>query len=109
MVGYNRSLGLLTAIARTQPAGVIYSLQREVRGLSKIAGRTPLTRQKSPPGANPIVATSIAAGVEAFYRSGMNAYINSHLMGTKVAKLFPDMHVQVRRPPVEGAGFISFP
>lgn len=75
--------------------GVIYSLQREVRGMSKLLRRTPLTRQKSVPGANPIVATSIAAGLESFYRSALNAYINSHLTGQKVTKLFPQMHVQV--------------
>mmetsp|Transcript_24960 Transcript_24960/g.65043 ORF Transcript_24960/g.65043 Transcript_24960/m.65043 type:complete len:421 (-) Transcript_24960:93-1355(-) len=75
--------------------GVIYSLQREVRSMSKLLRRTPLVQQKTAPGGNPIVATSIAAGFEAFYRSALNAYINAHITGEKVARLFPDMHVQV--------------
>ena len=41
------------------------------------------------------MATSIAATVESFYRSALNAYINAHLTGTPVSKLFPDMHIQV--------------
>ena len=44
--------------------------------------------------ASPVFATSVAATVESFYRSGMNAFINSALLGQKVQKLFPDMHVQ---------------
>eukprot|EP01063_Lacrimia_lanifica_P004665 TRINITY_DN12662_c0_g1_i1.p1 TRINITY_DN12662_c0_g1~~TRINITY_DN12662_c0_g1_i1.p1 ORF type:complete len:277 (+),score=90.17 TRINITY_DN12662_c0_g1_i1:61-891(+) len=43
---------------------------------------------------SPVFATSVAAGVESFYRSALNAFINSALLGQKVQKLFPDMHVQ---------------
>jgi CRP-like cAMP-binding protein len=81
---------------------VIYALQKEVRSASKIIARTPLLRQgtgktvrQAQTSQAPILATSFAASVESFYRSALNAYINSHLTGAKVAKLFPDMHVQV--------------
>lgn len=73
---------------------VVYSLQREIRGSTKIQQRTPLTRQKQSTAQAPLVATSVAATCESFYRSALNAYINAALTGKPVAKLFPDMHVQ---------------
>ena len=73
----------------------VYSLQREVRSSSKPPQRTPLIRQKQTSAQSPIVATSVAATVESFYRSALNAYINAHLTGSPVSKLFPDMHVQI--------------
>ena len=75
--------------------GVVYSLQKHVRSMGKIAQRTPLLRQSQKSVQAPIFATSVAAAVESFYRSGMNAYINAHLTGKPVAALFPHMHVQV--------------
>ena len=62
--------------------------------MSKRLKRTPLTLQKAAPG-NPILAVSIAAGIESFYRSALNAYINAHLTGQPRAALFPDMHRQI--------------
>jgi len=45
--------------------------------------------------ASPWFATTVAATCEAFYRSALNAYINSALLGQPVQRLFPDMHAQV--------------
>ena len=42
----------------------------------------------------PIPAISIAAAIESFYRSALNAYINWSLTG-KSNHLFPNMHIQV--------------
>eukprot|EP01065_Artemidia_motanka_P051907 TRINITY_DN9230_c0_g1_i1.p1 TRINITY_DN9230_c0_g1~~TRINITY_DN9230_c0_g1_i1.p1 ORF type:complete len:276 (+),score=93.11 TRINITY_DN9230_c0_g1_i1:83-910(+) len=52
----------------------------------------PVARQKA--SASPVFATTVAATVESFYRSALNAFINSALLGQKVQRLFPDMHVQ---------------
>ncbi len=41
-----------------------------------------------------IPAVSIAAGIESYYRSAMNAMLNARLTGVK-AEFFPNMHVQV--------------
>jgi len=77
--------------------GVMYGLQKEVRRASKIIERTPLLKQGNKATATqaPILATTIAAGAESFYRSALNAYINAAIEGKPVAKLFPQMHVQV--------------
>jgi len=53
------------------------------------------TAPKKTSNASPLFATTVAATCEAFYRSALNAYINSALLGQKVQRLFPDMHVQV--------------
>jgi hypothetical protein len=39
-------------------------------------------------------AISIAAGIESYYRSALNAMLNTRLTGVK-AELFPNMHIQV--------------
>lgn len=41
-----------------------------------------------------IPAVSIAAGIESYYRSALNAMLNTRLTGVK-AELFPNMHIQV--------------
>lgn len=41
-----------------------------------------------------IPAVSIAAGIESYYRSALNATLNVRLTGVK-AELFPNMHIQV--------------
>ena len=41
-----------------------------------------------------VPAVAIAAGIESYYRSALNAMLNSALTGVK-AELFPNMHVQV--------------
>eukprot|EP00934_Nitzschia_sp_Nitz4_P006328 Nitzschia sp. Nitz4//scaffold230_size58257//19702//21160//NITZ4_006478-RA/size58257-augustus-gene-0.10-mRNA-1//-1//CDS//3329543241//6318//frame0 len=41
-----------------------------------------------------IPAVSIAAGIESYYRSAMNALLNARLTGVR-SELFPNMHIQV--------------
>ena len=53
---------------------------------------TPILEQQQPDVNIP--AVSIAAGVESYYRSAMNAILNTRLTGVK-AEFFPNMHVQV--------------
>jgi hypothetical protein len=78
---------------------VAYNLNLEIRRQLVVAaelGRTPLLEQKAR--ATPYLAISIAAGVESFYRSAMNAFINASLSGqARIPKgaLFPNMHLQV--------------
>ena len=43
-----------------------------------------------------VPAVAIAAGIESYYRSALNAMLNTRLTGVK-AELFPNMHVQARR------------
>ena len=73
---------------------VIFSLQKEVRRQSKElrAYNTPIleTKQRF---VN-IPACMIAAGIESYYRSALNAFINMSLTGQK-GRLFPNMGVQV--------------
>lgn len=53
---------------------------------------TPLLEQQQE--AVNIPAVSIAAGIESYYRSALNAMLNARLTGVK-ADLFPNMHIQV--------------
>jgi hypothetical protein len=61
------------------------------RGSKKYA--TPLLQQKQQEVNMPAVA--IAAGIESYYRSALNALLNARLMGSARAELFPNMHIQV--------------
>jgi hypothetical protein len=61
------------------------------RGSKKYA--TPLLQQKQQEINLPAVA--IAAGIESYYRSAMNAMLNAHLTGGARAEFFPNMHIQV--------------
>lgn len=70
---------------------VVFALTREVKRQSQLL-RTPLLEQK--PLAFPIVATSVAAGVESFYRSALNSWLNYCLTG-QASPLFPAMHLQL--------------
>ena len=54
--------------------------------------QTPLLEQHSQEVNVP--AVSIAAGIESYYRSALNAMLNARLTGVK-AELFPNMHIQV--------------
>jgi len=71
---------------------VAYSLTMEIRSHTKNQ-RTPLLQQH--PKATPIYTVTIAAGVESFYRSALNALLNQHLTGVKMVSLFPNMHIQM--------------
>ena len=66
-------------------------LCEQIRIVSK-KYRTPLLEQKQQ-GVN-IPAIAIAAGIESYYRSALNATLNRALTGAK-AELFPNMHIQV--------------
>lgn len=71
--------------------GISAGLCEEIRkGSRKYA--TPMLEQQQQEVNIP--AVSIAAGIESYYRSAMNAVLNARLTGVK-AELFPNMHVQV--------------
>lgn len=71
---------------------IIYTLNREVRRQMKLL-QAPLFSQRPKP--TPIAAISIAAALESFYRSALNATLNAKLVGGPVQSLFPNMAVQV--------------
>mmetsp|Transcript_6491 Transcript_6491/g.19703 ORF Transcript_6491/g.19703 Transcript_6491/m.19703 type:complete len:430 (+) Transcript_6491:135-1424(+) len=71
---------------------IIRSLQKEVRE-QKNALRTPLLQLKQTKDIN-VPAVSMAAAMESYYRSALNARLNARLGGGTVS-LFPNMHVQV--------------
>ncbi|KAL7570608.1 hypothetical protein ACA910_014885 [Epithemia clementina (nom. ined.)] len=54
---------------------------------------TPLLEQQQQDLNVPVVA--IAAGIESYYRSALNAQLNAQLSGVKSPQWFPNMHVQV--------------
>jgi hypothetical protein len=54
---------------------------------------TPLLEQQQEDLVN-VPAVSIAAAIESYYRSALNAKLNARLSGVK-AELFPNMHIQV--------------
>jgi len=70
---------------------VIYSLSQQVKGMMKM--RTPLLEQDAQPA--PIVATSVGACMETYYRSALNSFLNARLTGSVVANWFPNFHVQI--------------
>jgi len=78
---------------------VVYNLNLEIRRQVFNAaelGRTPLLDQKGK--GTPVLAISVAASIESFYRAAMNAAINASLSGQKSipsGALFPNMHLQV--------------
>jgi hypothetical protein len=68
------------------------ALCEEIRkGSRKYA--TPMLELTQPQDVN-LPAVSIAAGIESYYRSALNALLNARLTGVK-AEFFPNMHVQV--------------
>eukprot|EP01100_Stratorugosa_tubuloviscum_P014909 TRINITY_DN8258_c0_g1_i1.p1 TRINITY_DN8258_c0_g1~~TRINITY_DN8258_c0_g1_i1.p1 ORF type:complete len:425 (-),score=203.38 TRINITY_DN8258_c0_g1_i1:79-1311(-) len=71
---------------------VAHSLSKEVRRHTRLQ-RTPLLDQS--PKKAPLLAVSIAASIESFYRAGMNAWLNQQLTGIPMTKLFPNMHIQI--------------
>jgi len=97
----------LMATLKMQPemtTAIAESLCEELRrGSKKYA--TPLLEQQSQQDVN-IPAVSIAAGIESYYRSALNAMLNMRLTGVK-AELFPNMHVQVPVRIAYIAGFKS--
>eukprot|EP01094_Clydonella_sp_ATCC50884_P011471 TRINITY_DN2125_c0_g1_i2.p1 TRINITY_DN2125_c0_g1~~TRINITY_DN2125_c0_g1_i2.p1 ORF type:complete len:444 (+),score=137.11 TRINITY_DN2125_c0_g1_i2:89-1420(+) len=71
--------------------GMVESLADEVRKSTKNM-RTPFLEQHAKE-VN-FTATALAAGIESFFRSALNAMINAKLTGERGA-LFPNMHLQV--------------
>lgn len=77
--------------------GVIQGLSKEVRK-SLSHQKTPLFEQKQRETKHPLIVNSIAAGIESFYRSGMNTALNYKLAGKQIPSflsLFPNMHQQI--------------
>uniref|UniRef100_A0A7S0E1Q6 Cyclic nucleotide-binding domain-containing protein n=1 Tax=Hanusia phi TaxID=3032 RepID=A0A7S0E1Q6_9CRYP len=73
---------------------VVQSLAVEVRRQANQVRwlmRTPLLEQR--PKKTNVIAVTIAASIESFYRSGLNAAMNARLSG-HWGKLFPNMHIQ---------------
>lgn len=70
---------------------MLYSLTKEVFRMSKL--RTPLLEQDPHP-AN-MLATSLGASIESYYRSGLNAWLNAKLTGRVVESFFPNFHIQI--------------
>ena len=54
---------------------------------------TPLLQQQQQEVNVPAVA--IAAGIESYYRSALNAMLNARLTGVRAPQFFPNMHIQV--------------
>lgn len=80
-------------LARPDAArNMVVALANQVRQQTK-KQRTPLFEQRGTP--LPVVAVSLAAGIESFYRAGMNAVINQSLLGGQRGAYFPNMHIQV--------------
>lgn len=75
---------------------IIYSLSRKLRVTYRNI-RTPLLQQEAR--ASTLTSTAIAAASESFYRSALNALLNSRLTGSTepwtLGRLFPSMHVQL--------------
>lgn len=71
---------------------VVESLSEEVRSQS-VHFRTPLLAQRT----NEVnyAAVAVAATVESYYRSALNAVLNRQLTGNPTIPLFPSMQVQV--------------
>mmetsp|Transcript_502 Transcript_502/g.820 ORF Transcript_502/g.820 Transcript_502/m.820 type:complete len:431 (+) Transcript_502:147-1439(+) len=70
---------------------IIEGLSSEVRKSSR-KYQTPLLQLKQTE-VN-VTAVSIAAGIECYYRSMMNSFLNARLTGV-TSELFPNMHIQV--------------
>ncbi|VEU43719.1 unnamed protein product [Pseudo-nitzschia multistriata] len=96
---------LLNILINKEPeisVGIAESLSGHVRQVSK-KYRTPLLEQKQQI-IQSMPAVMIAAGIESYYRSALNAQVNRVLTGVK-ADLFPNMHIQVPMRVAYIAGF----
>eukprot|EP01089_Gocevia_fonbrunei_P005840 TRINITY_DN1633_c0_g1_i2.p1 TRINITY_DN1633_c0_g1~~TRINITY_DN1633_c0_g1_i2.p1 ORF type:complete len:380 (-),score=40.58 TRINITY_DN1633_c0_g1_i2:391-1530(-) len=70
---------------------IIYSLCEKIHKQRELL-RTPLLQQHSKP--PQFWATTVAAAIESFYRSGVNSLINFRLTGVRQS-LFPNMKIQI--------------
>ena len=83
------------SFSREVCANLNLEIRRHIQTACEL-GRTPLLEQQAR--STSYMATSIAASVESFYRSGMNAAIIAALSGDKTVQrgaLFPNMHLQI--------------
>jgi len=101
---------LLKVLLHEQPeigVGIANSLTSHIRDTSK-KYKTPLSLEQNNIQQQQIVqnipAIMIAAGIESYYRSALNAQVNRVLTGVK-ADLFPNMHIQVPMRIAYIAGF----
>jgi len=95
VIAYELSADYFNKTFKSNPAlawEVANSLSREIRRHTKLH-RTPLLEQH--PRKTPVLAVTVAAGIESFYRSALNAILNQALTGVKMTSLFPNMHIQV--------------
>mmetsp|Transcript_4526 Transcript_4526/g.6525 ORF Transcript_4526/g.6525 Transcript_4526/m.6525 type:complete len:425 (+) Transcript_4526:90-1364(+) len=72
---------------------VCKGLSQELRKGSRTF-QTPLLEQQQGNNVN-YPAVAIAAGIESYYRSSLNAILNARLTGGKMGELLPNMHIQV--------------
>jgi CRP-like cAMP-binding protein len=96
---------LMKVLLNEQPdvgVAIANSLTSHIQETSK-KYRTPLLEQKQQIIQN-MPAVMIAAGIESYYRSALNAQVNRALTGIK-ADLFPNMHIQVPMRIAYIAGF----
>jgi len=85
----------LDALMRTEPdlsIAMVESLTRYIKGQQPTFS-TPMFEQRAHK--TTFTATTMAATIESFYRSGMNALINQKIMGGQRGALFPHMHIQI--------------
>lgn len=95
VVTYELTADAFEQLYKTKPDfawNVSYSLTHEIRRHTRQL-RTPLLEQH--PKKTPIMAISVAAAVESFYRAALNSILNQKLTGVPMTSLFPNMHIQV--------------
>lgn len=92
-VAWQLSSDHVEEIVKGQALDVTTGLCAEIFRMSESYSVTPLFDQQ-PQRVN-AAAVSVAAAFESYYRSMLNAVLNSSLSGTSGATLFPNMHVQI--------------
>lgn len=71
---------------------IVNALTEEIFNMSQ-RNRTPLLQQEGRP--TNFLTISAAAAIESYYRSGVNAWLNSVLTKRPIDNLFPNMHIQL--------------
>mmetsp|Transcript_98 Transcript_98/g.353 ORF Transcript_98/g.353 Transcript_98/m.353 type:complete len:436 (-) Transcript_98:379-1686(-) len=71
---------------------IMNALTNEIFNMSQ-RNRTPLLEQEGRP--TNFLTISAAAAIESYYRSGVNAWLNSVLTKSPISNLFPNMHLQL--------------
>jgi len=92
---YEATSDILNSMFRKNPdfaEGITRSLTNEVRRYTRNFS-TPLVLEH--PKRTSVLAVSVAASIESFYRAALNSLMNQHLTGIKGGGLFPNMHIQI--------------